>query len=654
MRILVQRKFVYIIIRKILFIFLIMNFTACIEENNGDVQLETALNFAGNNRYELEKVLKFYQNSPQKLEAAKFLIRNMPHWYCYEGWPLDSIKTVLSYIASSDDVYVMTERQKAKWQKFPFYSLPKVYDSHVITSEFLTNNIEEAFKAWTSKAWNKSLSFEDFCELILPYRVGNERLTNWRTLYKEYYAHILDSLYHGSDVVEACRIVNEELLKQNFKYNVELSLPHIDATFLFFNRVGSCRESCDLGLYAMRACGIPVAAEFFKYSPDYQNAHQWLTLRDTTGTFIQFGYDNLIPRRGISQTDDRKKGKVYRFCYSLQTEQKKNIKEIANIPEELQDFYIKDVTKNYFGENSTIIPIQTQDKSIFLGVFTVDDWKPIDIGKIRNDSVIFRNIEPNIIYQPITFTKEGRYKPVGYPFIYYSGKRGTLILKPNTTYQNLILERKMPLLPRVRKWFYEGILGAKIEASKNISFSAPRTLYEFKDTLDYCYYKLQPCSSIKYRFLRYSVPKGSRIELADLGVYEDSLRKNRLPIKLITKIDSVYAPNNIIDGNMLTPFRGTKKCNSIIFDLSKETRIGCIDFYPRNDGNFIWPGDIYELYYQDGINGWKSLGKQKAKGRKLRYKGPQNALFWLRNLTRGEEEQVFIYNNEQQFVYDIK
>ena len=118
----------------------------------------------------------------------------------------------------------------------------------------------------------------------------------------------------------------------------------------------------------------------------------------------------------------------------------------------------------------------------------------------------------------------------------------------------------MPLLPRVRKWFYEGILGAKIEASKNISFSAPRTLYEFKDTLDYCYYKLQPCSSIKYRFLRYSVPKGSRIELADLGVYEDSLRKNRLPIKLITKIDSVYAPNNIIDGNMLTPFRGTKKC----------------------------------------------------------------------------------------------
>ena len=263
MRILVQRKFVYIIIRKILFIFLIMNFTACIEENNGDVQLETALNFAGNNRYELEKVLKFYQNSPQKLEAAKFLIRNMPHWYCYEGWPLDSIKTVLSYIASSDDVYVMTERQKAKWQKFPFYSLPKVYDSHVITSEFLTNNIEEAFKAWTSKAWNKSLSFEDFCELILPYRVGNERLTNWRTLYKEYYAHILDSLYHGSDVVEACRIVNEELLKQNFKYNVELSLPHIDATFLFFNRVGSCRECCDLGLYAMRACGIPVAAEFF-------------------------------------------------------------------------------------------------------------------------------------------------------------------------------------------------------------------------------------------------------------------------------------------------------------------------------------------------------------------------------------------------------
>ena len=80
---------------------------------------------------------------------------------------------------------------------------------------------------------------------------------------------MLDSLYHGSDVVEACNIVNEELQKQGCKFYSELSLPHMDAIFLYNNRVGYCRENCDLGLYAMRSCGIPVAAEHFKYSPDY-------------------------------------------------------------------------------------------------------------------------------------------------------------------------------------------------------------------------------------------------------------------------------------------------------------------------------------------------------------------------------------------------
>lgn len=656
MMILSQIRLVHVIMRNVLYIFLFLLTTSCIGESKDDHQLEFALDFAGNNREELKKVLKYYQDTPLKLEAAKFLIRNMPHWYSYEGWQLDSIRTVLSYIAHTPNVYAMTKEQREKWQNFSFYSLPKVYDSHVVTSEYLIENIEAAFKEWTSRPWNKHLPFDDFCEFILPYRVGNEKLSNWRTLYREYYAHMLDSLYHGNDVIEACRIVNEELIRQDVKFNSELSIPHQDAIFLFSNRVGYCRENCDLGLYAMRACGIPVTSEFFKYSPDYQQSHQWLTVRDTTGVFIQFGYDKLVPRRNVYQTDDRKKGKVCRFCYGLQEVQRDKFNGITNLPEELQDFYIKDVTHNYFGKNLVTIPIKTKEKNIYLGVFTVDGWRAIDIGTVSKNSVVFSNIEPNIIYQPITFSINGEYYPVGFPFIYHSDKRGVTILEPNKDHsQYLVLERKMPLLPRIRKWLYENIIGAKIEAAKDTSFTNADILYEFKDTMNYCNYKIFCRNSKKYNFLRYSVPKGKRIELADMGVYEDFLCKNKLSIRLITKIDSVYAPHNLTDNNMLTPFRGGLEYNSIIFDLSKEAKIGCVDFYPRNDGNFIWPGDTYELYYQDGIHGWRSLGKQKAKGKALTYKGPYNTVFWLRNLTQGKEEQIFIYNNKkQEFVYDIK
>ena len=48
-----------------------------------DPQIEYALQLAKGNRPELEKVLNHYRNDSLKLEAAKFLIRNMPGHYSF-------------------------------------------------------------------------------------------------------------------------------------------------------------------------------------------------------------------------------------------------------------------------------------------------------------------------------------------------------------------------------------------------------------------------------------------------------------------------------------------------------------------------------------------------------------------------------------------
>jgi len=47
---------------------------------------------------------------------------------------------------------------------------------------------------------------------------------------------------------------------------------------------------------------------------------------------------------------------------------------------------------------------------------------------------------------------------------------------------------------------------------------------------------------------------------------------------------------------------------------------------------------------------WISLGKQiGTKSQVLIYKNvPSNALFWLRNHTRGKEERIFTYENGKQ------
>lgn len=63
----------------------ILLLAGCSEDNR---YLRDALKAAGENRTELEAVLEHYRtldNDPQKLEAAKYLIANMPGHYSYRN-----------------------------------------------------------------------------------------------------------------------------------------------------------------------------------------------------------------------------------------------------------------------------------------------------------------------------------------------------------------------------------------------------------------------------------------------------------------------------------------------------------------------------------------------------------------------------------------
>lgn len=635
---------------------LICALSACSRHGGTDAMLDEALEFAGDNRCELERVLDHYSDDPEKLEAAKFLIRNMPHCYSYQGWQLDSIKPVLSYIANTPGVNVMTEEQRRKWGAFSTHELHKVYDCHVIKADYLINNIDRAFKAWKGRPWNRTLGFDDFCELILPYRIGNEPLSDWRPVYERRYGHLLDSLYHGTDVVEACKTVNAELERQGVEYNTEFSLPHIEATFLIDNRVGYCRENCDLGTYAMRACGIPVASDFFIVSPDYQHSHQWLVVRDTTGTYIQFGFDDIMPQRSPRLTDGRKKGKVYRFCYGMQADRLKERRTRDDVPPAMRDMFVKDVTAQYFGTKHTSVPVATNSDNLYLGIFTTQGWQPVDYGRREGDSAVFSDLEPGVVYQPLASDGDSQCLPAGHPFIYTFDGRARMLRPGGKPWRKVTLRRKMSLVQRVGRRLYLSIIGTRIEASKNAKPGTWRTLHTFNDTIRYCNVKIKNGNDDgTYRYLRYTVTDGNPINFADISVYEDTLCRREVPMRLTTPVAARYNPQHLTDHDMMTAFSGPDGLATITFKLDRPTRIGCIDFYPQNDANFILPGDTYELFYQNGTDGWQSLGRKTATGATVEFEAPDNALFWLRDITQGKEEQVFVYENGRQyFVYDIR
>ena len=121
----------------------------------GNKRLEYALEFAGENRGELEKVLEHYNDSGLKQDAARFLIENMPRYFSYEGWQLDTLKAIHAATEHTDGW--VNKKDRKKWEHFSFRTLKKVYDAKVIKAEFLIHHIDQAFEVFEKRSWNKYL-----------------------------------------------------------------------------------------------------------------------------------------------------------------------------------------------------------------------------------------------------------------------------------------------------------------------------------------------------------------------------------------------------------------------------------------------------------------------------------------------------------------
>lgn len=629
--------------RLILYIaFCLIGCLSCDRPSKEEKLLKQALAFAEENRPELEKVLAHYQDDSAKLEAAKFLITYMPYRYYYDSWELDTLKKLKAEGA-------LRPEELARWSQFNFRTLPKIYDSKVITADYLIENIDLAFQAWLEHPWSRHLPKEVFYEYVLPYRIGNEPLENWRKAYYESYRPVLDSLYRGSDVIKAADCISRELEKDHFYYIKDYDLPHLGAFFLMKHKMGTCVESSDYPIYILRSLGIPITTDYFLFSPQFAGLHIWNALIDTTGKSLPYVFYNYGITRDF--VDQRKKGKVYRVTYSLQKEADHVFD--PQLDYHFQDKFSKDVTHEYFGTNQIFVdvPDTRQGKYMYLGVFHRGEWIPIDTACVHRGTAVFRNVEPDLYYTPIVYDNH-RYVPAGYPLTYRNGRQHTFC--PDTCRSETVcLTRKYPFQVWISDYL-RYMEGGKIEASDDLDFSHPRLIHTIEQAPVKNYNRIELPPDTRYRYFRYRPAPGKHLEIAEILFFP----RGGEPVPLDSEIDystpfndpeHLSAPQHANDKDPLTFFSSLAENPYIIYDLKKKQEVGSIVYIPRNDDNFVWKGDEYELFYQDGPEGWKSLGRQTAEGDTLRYaRVPSNALLWLKDHTKGKEEQVFSYQNGKQ------
>jgi hypothetical protein len=148
--------------------FLMLALASCASSSH----LEQALILAGENRAELEKVLAHYSKDPAdtlKYKAACFLIENMPGHYSYKNDAhindyYNGIRSSVSYSQSKEDNKAVIEKISSEYlTQFEY-----ILDIKIISGDYLIKNIENAFDVWQNGEWATHVSFDDFCEYILP------------------------------------------------------------------------------------------------------------------------------------------------------------------------------------------------------------------------------------------------------------------------------------------------------------------------------------------------------------------------------------------------------------------------------------------------------------------------------------------------------
>lgn len=208
--------------------------TAC----TSNYRLEQTLQKAGDNRVELEKVLEYYKNDTKKSKAARFLIENMIDCHTTVVPLIDSLKTLKLMITKHGMDSDWADSVDRAWKGKSYGKPKKIYDSEVITAKYLIDNIDLAFEVWEKQPWAKHYSFDEFCRYILPYRIGDEPLEQWRKIYYQKYVRKVDSIYSGNDIIKKIQAVQAIFEDEGFHWNDKLpEMPHLGASYLLKHRL---------------------------------------------------------------------------------------------------------------------------------------------------------------------------------------------------------------------------------------------------------------------------------------------------------------------------------------------------------------------------------------------------------------------------------
>lgn len=647
---------------------------------------------AGKNARELKRVIDHYRSNPGdslKLKAAYFLIKN-----------LDGLVSLDTSSIASNDIYFRAFDQRIREQESKLYTFyaKKIVDSinarigmahpplasynkdiQVLTGDFLIRNIDQAFYVWENMPWAKHISFEDFCEFILPYRCSITYMDHARTFFLKKYENLPDSLKSTTNPFKVGDFIIQDIntwftefpdFFKSYSY-----LQPIKFSNLLTGKVGECFNITTLRVTALRALGVPAATDQLPNWGNNRHRHFWYKILDPendtvlsriTNRNAPVNIDHIVPAStltlgkvfdGIPEKVEleyvRTVPKVYRECFSRQANSLACLPgpaAIGKIPPYFLNDRLKDVTREYV--DCTTINVKLNGRILgqeiaYLYVFNIDNWVPVAWGKIKNDLATFHDIGKNIVYLPVYYLN-GNTIPSGRPFLLNAeGKSTELVPEQMTETVHLYMKYPYRMFVHTRQ---ASLIGGSFRGANRPDLSDSVMLYKI-NKVPFYQSEAKIDNPGKYRYLYFQYDGLRNPWIAGLEFYglDDKGNETELDGNLIGNrgTEGFYA-TSVKDKDRLTYFKPEKGGVPYVgYDLGEGNarRVVKASFLPRNDDNAVVNGVTYELFYWN--DNWISLGFSKGQNKTVTFSNvPQNSLLLVKSVEGGTENRIFTYSKD--------
>ena len=586
----------------------------------------------------------------QKL-AAEFLITEVDNRYTLNNQDLSEFYPFIDSLSLTD---VKFHEEKELLEKFftdhSSAESYNVYDNQQLSTQYLKQNIIDAFKYY-QQPWNSYLSDSTYFQYVLPYRVGDEPLENWREYFTKKYGYILDSLRNTNQIITT-ELLATEILKvlklrtiKTLRTNVYSKT--LRPSTLDKIKVGLCSDYCDYVNFVMRTFGIPCAKDgIFDW-------HCWnaILAKDTTiDVYVECTPEDQHLKNWLFYTGWKNLPKIWRETFAKNPYSLAAIHGEEPIPQYFTNPYMVDVSNEYFKGQSAAFQTNNNpynSKYAYLKVWN-NKFVYVDWTKIENNKCKFENISDSVVYFPSYYKSMKEEKPLSYPFVITEKGRRNFVADTINT-QKMVLYRKY-LIKRTHNVFLKRMLDGYFIGANKPDFSDSVRIYTISEMPLMKWNEVDISLTKSFKYIKYVAPVWSWLNVAELEFYNSDGKKLEGKILGCNNFsEAQYSSENAFDGDVLTYVDAIEPHYEWIgLEFEEPQKISKIRYIPRNDDNFVQKNQLYELQYAD-LNGWHSVGAQMAYADSVTfYNVPSNAIYLLKDLTKGHEERIFEYVDGKQ------